>query len=139
MMAMMILRPTCGTRRIAQPRCFVFSLLIWHSLVCLLSSLIHSFTGRQAELARETYGETTFRVIGIQSAIKELVEEECQMQIVVNPGGFLGSGIYECTLLVSFDAPLSLSLWVREAVERTFFVHFLLRSSPVQLCSRRLR
>lgn len=40
----------------------------------------------QAELARKTYGGTTFTVVSIQSAIKNLKEEECQMQIVVNPG-----------------------------------------------------
>lgn len=40
----------------------------------------------QAELAQNTYGGTTFRVVGINSAIKDLKDEECQMQIVVNPG-----------------------------------------------------
>ncbi|CAN0202294.1 unnamed protein product [Ectocarpus sp. 12 AP-2014] len=40
----------------------------------------------EAELAQNTYGGTTFRVVGINSAIKDLKDEECQMQIVVNPG-----------------------------------------------------
>ncbi|CAN0160461.1 unnamed protein product [Pylaiella littoralis] len=40
----------------------------------------------EAELAQQTYGGTTFRVVGINTAIKDLKDEECQMQIVVNPG-----------------------------------------------------
>eukprot|EP00904_Undaria_pinnatifida_P005540 jgi/Undpi1/2115/HiC_scaffold_12.g05501.m1 len=40
----------------------------------------------EAELAAKTYGGTTFRVVGIQSAIKNLQEEDCKMQIVINPG-----------------------------------------------------
>lgn len=40
----------------------------------------------KAELAQQTYGGTTFRVVGINTAIKDLKDEECQMQIVVNPG-----------------------------------------------------
>eukprot|EP00903_Cladosiphon_okamuranus_P016598 g15311.t1 len=40
----------------------------------------------EAELAKRTYGGTTFRVVGIKTAINDLKDEECQMQIVVNPG-----------------------------------------------------
>lgn len=40
----------------------------------------------QAALARKTYGGTTFRVVSIQSAIKDLKDDACQLQIVVNPG-----------------------------------------------------
>ncbi|CAM9160804.1 unnamed protein product [Ascophyllum nodosum] len=40
----------------------------------------------EAALARKTYGGTTFRVVSIQSAIKDLKDDQCQLQIVVNPG-----------------------------------------------------
>lgn len=40
----------------------------------------------EAELAKQTYGGTTFRVVGIKTAINDLKDEDCEMQIVVNPG-----------------------------------------------------
>lgn len=51
-----------------------------------MAVMVVDTVGIKAEGAKKEYGGTTFTVVGIDSAINKLQDQECRMQIVVNPG-----------------------------------------------------